>query len=57
MGVAGTTVAEVRGAGRRNFANNRRAVEGMLYRLRTGIPWQDLPEVYGPWLRLLGDTA
>ncbi|MFI2477053.1 IS5 family transposase [Nocardia xishanensis] len=33
----------------RNFANNRRVVEGMLYRLRTGIPWRDLPEVFGPW--------
>ncbi|WP_433662552.1 IS5 family transposase [Nocardia sp. CA-128927] len=33
----------------RNFANNRRVVEGMLYRLRTGIPWRDLPEAFGPW--------
>lgn len=33
----------------RNFANNRRVVEGMLYRLRTWIPWRDLPEVFGPW--------
>lgn len=21
----------------------------MLYRLRTGVPWRDLPEVFGPW--------
>ncbi len=33
----------------RNFSNNRVVVEGMLYRLRTGVPWRDLPEVYGPW--------
>lgn len=33
----------------RNFANNLRVVERMLYRLRTGIPWRDLPEVFGPW--------
>ncbi len=33
----------------RNFSNNRVVVEGMLYRLRTGVPWRDLPEVFGPW--------
>lgn len=33
----------------RNFSENRRIVEGMLYRLRTGVPWRDLPEVFGPW--------
>ncbi|WP_428846781.1 transposase [Nocardia terpenica] len=30
----------------RNFANNRRVVEGML---RTGLPWRDLPQVFGSW--------
>ncbi len=24
-------------------------VEAMLYMLRTGLPWRDLPAVYGPW--------
>lgn len=24
-------------------------VEGIIYRYRTGIPWRDLPEVFGPW--------
>lgn len=33
----------------RNFANNRLVVEGMLYRLRTSVPWRDLPEHFGPW--------
>ncbi|WP_267465520.1 IS5 family transposase [Nocardia abscessus] len=33
----------------RNFANNRLVVEGMLYRLRTSLPWRDLPEHFGPW--------
>ncbi|MFI6040917.1 IS5 family transposase [Nocardia sp. NPDC051321] len=33
----------------RNFANNRLVVEGMLFRLRTGVPWRDLPAVFGPW--------
>ncbi|WP_438944106.1 IS5 family transposase, partial [Nocardia blacklockiae] len=33
----------------RNFTNNRLVVEGMLYRLRTSLPWRDLPEHFGPW--------
>ncbi len=33
----------------RNFANNRLVVEAMLYRLRVGGPWRDLPAVFGPW--------
>ncbi|WP_407939523.1 IS5 family transposase [Nocardia terrae] len=33
----------------RNFANNRLIVEGMLYRLRTSLPWRDLPDHFGPW--------
>ncbi len=24
-------------------------VEGIVCRLRTGVPWRDLPEHYGPW--------
>ena len=32
------------------FGDNRKVVEGIVYRYRTGIPWRDLPrEVYGPW--------
>lgn len=32
-----------------NFKNNRLIVEGILYRLRTGVPWRDLPKHFGPW--------
>jgi len=32
-----------------NFKNNRQIVEGILYRLRTGVPWRDLPRCFGPW--------
>jgi transposase len=39
-------------AGRRGhpFGDHRRVVEGIAYRVRTGIPWRDLPrEQFGPW--------
>jgi transposase len=39
-------------AGRRGrpFVENRRVIEGIIYRYRTGIPWRDLPrEEFGPW--------
>jgi transposase len=24
-------------------------INGILWKLRTGAPWRDLPERYGPW--------
>ncbi len=30
-------------------ADNRRFVDAVLYRYRTGIPWRDLPETLGDW--------
>ena len=30
-------------------ADNRLFVDAVLYRYRTGMPWRDLPERYGPW--------
>lgn len=34
----------------RPFENNRRIVEGIVYRYRVGLPWRDLPrELFGPW--------
>jgi len=29
--------------------DNRLIVEGILWRFRTGAPWRDLPESFGPW--------
>jgi transposase len=29
--------------------DHRRILNGMLFRLKTGVPWRDLPERYGPW--------
>ena len=31
------------------WADHRTAFDGILWRLRTGAPWRDLPERYGPW--------
>ena len=31
------------------WADHRTAVNGVLWRLRTGAPWRDVPERYGPW--------
>ncbi len=30
-------------------APHRRIINGILWVLRTGAPWRDLPERYGPW--------
>ena len=32
-----------------NKRNLRMTVEGMLYRMRVGCPWRDLPEAFGCW--------
>ena len=29
--------------------DNRRFVEAVLYRYRTGVPWRDLPAEFGDW--------
>lgn len=29
--------------------DHRRIINGILWKLRTGAPWRDLPERYGPW--------
>ena len=31
------------------WAEHRRIINGILWKLRTGAPWRDLPERYGPW--------
>jgi transposase len=31
------------------WEDHRRVINGILWRLRTGAPWRDLPERYGPW--------
>ena len=31
------------------WAEHRRVVNGILWKLATGVPWRDLPDRYGPW--------
>lgn len=31
------------------WRDHRRVVNGILFRVRTGIPWRDLPERFGSW--------
>ncbi|MFF3446783.1 transposase [Streptomyces sp. NPDC002667] len=28
---------------------DRQAINGMVYKIRTGVSWRDLPARYGPW--------
>ncbi|MFE7582657.1 transposase [Streptomyces gardneri] len=32
----------------RPWRDHRQVINGVLWRLRTGPPWRDLPERYGP---------
>jgi transposase len=31
------------------WRDHRRVINGIVWKLRTGAPWPDLPERYGPW--------
>ncbi|GAB3588748.1 IS5 family transposase [Amycolatopsis endophytica] len=33
----------------RPLSDHRRILEGIAWRFRTGSPWRDLPEEFGPW--------
>ena len=33
----------------RPFRDHRPLIDGIIYRFRTGCPWRDVPEHYGPW--------
>jgi transposase len=39
----------VSGVKGRPRVDDRRVINGMLYKCKTGIAWRDLPERYGPW--------
>ena len=31
------------------WRDHRQVINGIVWKLRTGAPWRDLPERYGPW--------
>ena len=37
--------------GRPPIWTRRQLIDGIRFRTRTGAPWRDVPERYGPWLR------
>jgi transposase len=37
------------GAKGRPRVDDRRVINGMLFKAKTGVAWRDLPERYGPW--------
>jgi transposase len=39
-----------RGRKNRPALDNRPIVNGILWRIRTGAPWRDVPEKYGKWM-------
>ena len=41
-------LASLRGAGRRG-SDDRNFIEAVLWWRRTGVPWRDLPDEFGPW--------
>ncbi|MFY4722799.1 IS5 family transposase [Streptomyces sp. LaBMicrA B280] len=38
--------------GRPSLWTRRQLVDGIRFRTRTGVPWRDVPERYGPWARV-----
>jgi transposase len=41
-----------RGKRSRPFRDHRQVLEGIVFRYRTGCPWRDVPERFGPWKTL-----
>ncbi|GGS12885.1 hypothetical protein Snoj_38140 [Streptomyces nojiriensis] len=39
-------------AGRPPVWSRRQLIDGMRFRVRTGVPWRDVPVEYGPWGRI-----
>ncbi|MFC9343909.1 transposase [Streptomyces sp. NPDC057020] len=40
------------GAGRPPVWPRRQLIDGIRFRVRTGVPWRDIPVEYGPWNRV-----
>ncbi|GAA4819646.1 hypothetical protein GCM10023220_60570 [Streptomyces ziwulingensis] len=39
-------------AGRPSVWSRRLLIDGIRFRVRTGVPWRDVPAEYGPWARI-----
>jgi transposase len=39
------------------WRDHRQVLNGILFRVRTGIPWRDLPQRYGPWETVYKSTG
>ncbi|GHE13794.1 hypothetical protein GCM10010339_81970 [Streptomyces alanosinicus] len=39
-------------AGRPPVWPRRQLIDGIRFRVRTGVPWRDVPVEYGPWGRI-----
>ncbi|WP_434975092.1 transposase [Streptomyces collinus] len=39
-------------AGRPPVWSRRLLIDGIRFRVRTGVPWRDVPAEYGPWARI-----
>jgi len=35
--------------GPRSILGDRQFIDAVMYRIKTGVPWRDLPERFGPW--------
>ncbi|MER7312006.1 MULTISPECIES: transposase [Streptomyces] len=52
VGGAGAVVPKGTRAGRPPVRPRRQLIDGIRFRIRTGVPWRDVPAEYGPWIRV-----
>ncbi|MFJ7085975.1 IS5 family transposase [Streptomyces griseus] len=45
------------GRARGRWRDHRQVLEGIVFKSRTGLPWRDLPERFGPWQTVHGRFA
>ncbi|WP_445047321.1 transposase [Streptomyces drozdowiczii] len=45
------------GRARARGRDHRQVLEGIVFKFRTGLPWRDLPERFGPWQTVHGRFA
>jgi transposase len=49
MGTAGALLPAMTPQRGGRWPDHRQVLNGILFRVRTGVPWRDVPERYGPW--------